>query len=184
MNAEEKRAAYLEMARCTYEPQMTAWKTKDRILLPGAWSIGGKIHPTWTLTLFGPLAGEFTREVDGSPDTMECTKEYRMYWKAFPDFRLDEWRAWPKEDGWIARQTFRGTGPDGTIAEVHQADIATVDEAGRLVRMEWFVDNYQWQSRVLTVCSRLPVEEVRKMTMQPGGYGMLIDYVNALPESA
>ena len=136
MTPEEKRAAYLEMARCTYEPQMTAWKEKGRILLPGAWSIGGKIHEPWTITFFGPLAGEFTREITGTPDTMECTREYRMYWTGFPDFKLDEYKVWPIEDGWIACQTFRGTTRDGTMAEVHQTDIATVDEAGRMVRME------------------------------------------------
>lgn len=185
MTPEEKAAAYREMARCTYEPQMTAYKDKPAgINLPGAWSIGGKIHEPWTLTLFGPLVGEFTRQIDGNPKTMDCTKEYRMYWTGFPDFRLDEYKVWPIEDGWIARQTFRGEAPDGTMAEVHQTDIATVDKEGRLVRMEWFVDTEQWRQRVWSKSSGLSMEELRTMLAEHGGFQKLIEHTLSRPHAA
>lgn len=185
MSDTDKAAVYREMARCTYEPQMTAYKDKTApINLPGAWSAGGKIHDPWTITFFGPMAGEFTATLTGAPDDMSCTKEYRMYWTGFPDFRLTDYKVWPIEDGWIARITFKGTAPDGTTAEVHQADIATVDEEGRLVRMEWFVDTNQWQQRVWSKASGLSMEELRVVLAQKGGFQKLIDHTLSLPHAA
>jgi hypothetical protein len=107
-----------------------------------------------------------------------------MYWAGFPDFRLTEYQLYLKEDGWIARITFGGTAPDGQVATVHQADFATVSEDGRLVRMEWFVDTYQWQQQVLTKVSGLSIPEIREIVHQPSGYNKLIDYVLALPQNA
>src|ERR1700712_558308 len=120
MTEGEKRAAYLEMARCTYEPQMTAYLDKPSgVRLPGAWSIAGKVHEPWTITFFGPMIGEFTTTIDGSADSMSCTDEYRMYWTGFPDFRVIDYKVWPTDEGWIARIVFGGQAPDGTVAEVH-----------------------------------------------------------------
>jgi hypothetical protein len=185
MTPEEKAAAYREMARCTYEPQMTAWKDKAKgVSLPGAWSIGGKVHEPWAITFFGPMAGEFSYTVDGSADSMSCTNEYRMYWTGFPDFQVTEYKVWTIEDGWIARITFKGTAPDGTVAEVHQADIATVDEQGRLSRMEWFVDTEQWRQRVWSKSSGLSMDELRALLAQPGGFQKLIDHTLSLPNAA
>lgn len=181
----DRAEIYREMARCTYEPQMTAYRNKAAgISLPGAWSAGGKLHDPWTITFFGPMAGEFTATIDGSPDSMSCTNEYRMYWTGFPDFRITDYKVWPIEDGWIARITFKGTAPDGTTAEVHQADIATVDEEGRLVRVEWFVDTNQWQQRVWSKASGLSMEELREMLSQKGGFQKLIEHTLSLPHSA
>lgn len=179
-----KAAIYREMARCTYEPQMTAYKEKQPIRLPGAWSAGGKIHEPWTITFFGPMAGEFTATLDGSADNMDCTPEYRMYWTGFPDFRIADYTVWTKEDGYVARITFTGTARDGTTVEVHQCDIATVDEEGRLKRVEWFVDTNQWQQRVWSKASGLSMDELREMLAQKGGFQKLIDYTLSLPQAS
>ena len=181
----DKAEIYREMARCTYEPQMTAYLNKAAgVRLPGAWSAGGKVYEPWEITFFGPMAGEFKYTVDGSPDSMSCTNEYRMYWTGFPDFRVTDYKVWPTENGWIARITFNGEAPDGTKAEVHQVDIATVDEEGKLVRMEWFVDTEQWRQRVWLKASGLTLEELRAMLAQQGGFQKLIEHTLALPHSA
>lgn len=182
----EKAEQFLAMAKATYEPQMTAHLRKDQpILLPGAWSAGGKVYENpWDITFFGPLVGEFKYSVNGAPDSMSCWREYQMYWVGFPDFRLTDYKIFLKEDGWIARITFGGTAPDGQEATVHQADFATVSDDGRLVRMEWFVDTYQWQNQVLMKCSGLTIPEIREIVHQPSGYNKLIDLVLARRQPA
>ena len=67
---------------------------------------------------------------------------------------------------------------------MHQADFATVGDDGRLMRMEWFVDTYQWQQQVLTKCSGLTIPEIREIVHQKNGYNKLIDYTLALPRDA
>lgn len=176
MELQEKLDRHREMARATYEPQMTAYKTKGRILLPGAWTADAKAREPWTLTIFGPMIGEKHKTIDGSPETMECTKEYRMYWAGFPDFRITNYKVWPNEEGWIARLEFGGTAPDGATAKVHQVDIMSVDEDGCLVRVEWFVDLDQWRTQVWSKASGKSVEELRTFLAQPNGFEKLIEY--------
>ncbi len=180
-NAKKSRLdVHREMARCMYEPQMTAYKTGTNVRLGGAWSAGGEIHEPWTLTTFGPMAGEGTATLNGAPESMDCSPEFQMYWTGIPDFRITDYKVWPTEEGWIARITYGGTARDGTPVLAHQADFVTVDDTGRVVRVEWFVDTNQWQQRVWSKASGKSVDELREMLSKPGGFQKLIEYTHSL----
>jgi hypothetical protein len=55
----------------------------------------------------------------------------------------------------------------------HQVDIVTVDESGKLVRLEWHCDSGEWINQVWTKSSGLPPEKVREVLAQPKGFDRL-----------
>jgi hypothetical protein len=112
------------------------------------------------------------------PDSMDPNAEFRMYWKGIPDYGIKDYEVWPVETGWIARLAYKGTARDGEEIVAHHVDIVTTDNQGRVVRLEWYVDQEQWL-RVWAKASGMSVEELRaKVTTLDGCQQFLVE-VNA-----
>jgi hypothetical protein len=168
-----------EMARCMYEPQMTAYQ-QGGMNLQGAWSAGGEVHEPWTVTTFGPLVGEARTTITGEPNSMDATPEFQMYWTGIPDFRVTDYKIFPNEEGWIARITYGGTSRVGTSVVAHEVDIVTTDDQERVVRIEWFIDTPQWH-QIWSQASGLSLEDVQAMLAKPAGLKQIIDYTLSRP---
>jgi hypothetical protein len=108
------------------------------------------------------------------PETMDGNPEFQMYWTGIPDFHIDHYEDFPHEDGWICRMVYKGTAKDGTTVVAHQVDFATVDDRGRVVRMEWYSDPNQWL-RVWQAASGKSIEEVDALFATTDGFKQLIE---------
>ena len=97
-----------------------------------------------------------------------------MYWNRIPDFRIVEYQVWPNEQGWIARLIFAGTANDGTPVRAHQVDIVTVDDTGKVARIEYHCDAGEWIDQVWSKASGLSAAQVRQVLAQPHGWNSLI----------
>jgi hypothetical protein len=162
---------HLEMARRMYEPQKTPhWK----LPVLSAMTADGKPRTPWKQETFGPLSGESSHIEKGEIST-DYTDEFRMYWSRIPDFHIAEYKVWPTKEGWIARIIYEGTTKDGTHVRAHQADIATVDETGKVVRFEWHCSEGEWIRQVWTRASGLTELQVRDVLSKPKGWDRLID---------
>ena len=75
------------------------------------------------------------------PDTLESVRAIR---KVVPDFRMDDVRTSPAVDGlaW-AQYTVTGTLPDGTVFRAPAALAVHLDGAGKVTRIEEYVDTAQ-----------------------------------------
>lgn len=166
-----KLATHMEMARRLYEPQTTPRWSLPR---PGYYTADGEARPEWRVTTWGPVNRESSHMAKGGPVT-DHTDEFRMYWSRIPDFRITEYQVWPTETGWIARILYGGTTADGTPVLAHQADFVTVDESGKVVRIEWYCDAGEWIEQVWTRASGLNEQQVRTTLAKPDGFRRLID---------
>jgi hypothetical protein len=176
---ESRTARHEEMARRMYEPQMTPhWPLEGPGSMDGSTSANPDDQEPWEMRTWGPLNGELTVSMP-RPPKKEHSGEFLMYWSRIPDFRILEYRVWPNEDGWIARIEYGGTARDGTSVLAHQVDIVTVDERGRLVRLEWHCDSNEWINQVWTASSDLPADNVRELLAKPDGFQLLIDHALA-----
>jgi hypothetical protein len=165
-------ASHLDMARRMYQPQMTPhWPTKD---WSSSYTAEGTARPPWKITTLGPLTGESSMTVTGAPAT-EHTGEFQMYWSRIPDFRIAEYKVWPTDEGWIARIIYVGTAKDGTPVRAHQVDIVSVDDTGKVTRIEWHCDAGEWIRQVWTKASGLSEPQVRDVLAKPKGFERLID---------
>jgi hypothetical protein len=159
------------MAQRKYDQQMIP---RWRIGEPGILTADGQPRGPWRVTTWGPLNGESGFTTTGAAP-MEYTGEFLMYWSRIPDFRITEYKVWPTEQGWIARIIFGGTAKDGTPVRAHQVDVVTVDESGKVVRIEYHCDAGEWINQVWMKASGLPAQKVREVLAQPKGWDRLID---------
>jgi hypothetical protein len=160
-----------EMARRMYESQVDGYKV-GHIERHGGWTADGKVHEPYELTLFSPKRGDWTVTV--TPEKPDPNPEFQMYWTGMPDFGIRNYEVFPHEDGWVCRMVYKGTTRDGTEVVAHQVDFATVDEQGRVVRMEWYTDPNQWL-RVWSAASGKSIEEVSALFDTLNGFQRLID---------
>jgi ketosteroid isomerase-like protein len=80
-------------------------------------------------------------EAPTDPGTVETLRAIR---KVVPDFRMDDVRATETVDGLgFARYTITGTLPDGTVFRAPAALAVHSDEAGKVTRIEEYVDTAQ-----------------------------------------
>jgi ketosteroid isomerase-like protein len=80
-------------------------------------------------------------EAPTDPATRESLQAIR---KVVPDFRLDEARTTPVADGLsFAQYTIKGTLPDGTAFRAPAALAVHTDAAGKVTRIEEYVDTAQ-----------------------------------------
>jgi hypothetical protein len=155
------------MARRKYEAQKVGSETGH---IEPWYSPDGVIDEPWELTLFSARRGDWTVSVD----SMNPDPEFQMYWTRIPDFGIKEYEVYPHEQGWVAKQVFRGTAIDGTPVVGHQIDFVTTDDQCRIVRIEWYVDSAEWE-RIWSVASGKPIEEVHALVTTLGGFQRLID---------
>jgi hypothetical protein len=169
----DRTERHRRMAEIMYSTQVTGHKV-GHVDMPGAWNCYGKDkHEPYELTLFSPKRGDWTVTVTGL-ESMDGNPEWQMYWTGIPDFRISHYEVFPHEDGWICRMVFEGTSRAGEKIVAHQVDFATVDEQGRVARMEWYTDPNQWL-RVWNVASGKPLEEVDALFATTDGFRQLID---------
>jgi hypothetical protein len=140
----------------------------------GVHTVDGSARAPWRVTTWGPMNGESSHMATGAPAS-EYTGEFLMYWSRIPDFRILEYKVWPTEEGWIARLIFGGTAKDGTSVRAHQVDIVTVDETGKVVRIEWHCDAGEWIRNVWSKSGGLSEQAVREVLAKPKGWERLID---------
>jgi hypothetical protein len=164
-----------EMAKRMYESQVDAFKVGH--VENNCWTADAEIHEPFELTLFSPKRGDWTVQITG-PDSMDPNAEFGMYWNGIPDFGIKWYEVFPHENGWICRMRYEGTAKDGTLVVAHQVDFATVDEKGRVVRLEWYVDQPQW-NQVWAKASGKTVEEVAAKVATLGGWDDFLAEVNA-----
>jgi hypothetical protein len=165
-----------EMATRMYEAQVVGYQ-HGRIEIHGGWTADGQVHEPYEMTLFSPKRGDWTIRMT-RPDTMNPNAEFQMYWFGIPDFGIKWYEIFPHEDGWICRMRFEGTATDGELVVAHQVDFATVDDQGRVVRMEWYVDQPQW-NKVWSKASGKTVEEVAAKVATLGGWDSFLAEINA-----
>jgi hypothetical protein len=168
----DRVAQHAEMARRMYEPQMTPrWPLGQ---LGSALTADGKPRAPWTITTWGPLSRE-SHFVTSAAAPTEHTGEFQMYWSRMPDFRITKYTVWPTEQGWIARIIYEGTNKEGKAALAHQVDIVSVDDTGKVTRIEWHCDAGEWIDQVWSKASGMPAAKVREVLAQPNGWNHLID---------
>jgi hypothetical protein len=169
--ASARLQANLELAQRKYDQQMIPrWPLGGR----GVHTYDGKGRAAWRISTWGPMNGESGHMVTGAPATA-YTGEFLMYWSRIPDFRIVDYTVWPTEEGWIARLVFGGTAKDGTEVRAHQVDIVTVDETGKIARIEWHCDAGEWIRNVWSKASGLTEPQVRDVLAKPQGWDRLID---------
>ena len=168
----ERLAQHAEMARRMYEPQMTPrWPLNK---WPSALTVDGKPRAPWRISTWGPLSRE-SGFVTGAEPKTSYTGEFEMYWSRMPDFRITKYTVWPTEQGWIARIIYQGTTKDGRAALAHQVDIVSVDDTGKVARIEWHCDAGEWIDQVWSKASGLTAAQVREVLAQANGWNHLID---------
>jgi hypothetical protein len=172
---QEKIELHLRMAERMYDSQVEAYKAGH--VENNCWTADGKIHEPFELTLFSPKRGDWTVRVTG-PESMDPNAEFNLYWFGIPDFGIVWYEVTPREDGWICRMRYEGTATDGEHVVAHQVDFATVDDKGRVVRLEWYVDQPQWNA-VWAKASGRTVEEVAAKVATLGGWDAFLAEVNA-----
>jgi hypothetical protein len=72
---------------------------------------------------------------------------------------MDDFEAWPTDDGVAWRWRVNGHGADGTYYEFWESMFADVDEDGRITRFEFF-DDWQGFPQTLGFITGLALEEL------------------------
>ncbi|MFC7886323.1 hypothetical protein ACFUVV_31220 [Streptomyces sp. NPDC057376] len=160
-----------EMARRMYETQVRAHRTHS-LVQPGILSYDDDFSEPWDLVLFSPKRGDWTVRITG-PESFDGEPEFRMYWTGMPDFAITSYEVFPHEDGWVCRMVYTGHTRDGEEIVAHQVDFATIDDKGRLVRMEWYTDPNQWL-RVWSAATGKTVAEVDEYFATTDGFARMI----------
>jgi hypothetical protein len=161
-----------EMARRMYDVQVTGHLTQS-LDQRGVLSFDDDFAEPWDLVLFSPKRGDWTVRITG-PESFDGEPEFRMYWTGMPDFAVTRYEVFPHEAGWVCRMVYTGHTRSGEEVVAHQVDFATVDEQGRLVRMEWYTDPNQWL-RVWSAATGRSVAEVDRYFATTDGFARMIE---------
>jgi hypothetical protein len=91
--------------------------------------------------LFSPWFGEVKLPADSGYAEI-ADGEHRKIWARLVDYRMDDFEAWPTDDGCAWRWRVHGHAEDGTHHEFWEQIFTLVDDDGRVTRFEFYDD---WQ---------------------------------------
>jgi hypothetical protein len=108
--------------------------------------------------LFSPWFGETVHTSDsGYASTADV--EHRKIWTRLPDYKMDDFEAWPTDDGCAWRWRVHGTTADGVHYEFWEQVFIDTDDAGKITRFE-FYDDWQGFPPTLGYITGLPLAQL------------------------
>jgi len=108
--------------------------------------------------LFSPWLGEVEQVAD-SGYTALADSEHRKIWTRLPDYKMDDFAAWPTDDGCAWRWRVNGHSADGTYYEFWEQMFADIDDEGKITRFEFF-DDWQGFPQTLGFITGLSLDEL------------------------
>lgn len=130
--AGERERANLKIARSFYEAYHNSPKLgymPDGAFSPEDFAESWVIYSAWT--------GESTMKTLGQLAAV-AKQEQTAYLKLIPDYKMDNFGAWPTEDGCAWRWMVNGHAKDGRYFEFWEQIFVRVDDAGKIDHFEFF----------------------------------------------
>jgi uncharacterized protein YuzE len=108
--------------------------------------------------LFSPWSGERVQPPGTDYGTV-ADFEHKKIWRRLPDYKMDDFEAWPTEDGCAWRWRVNGHSAEGVYYEFWEQVFIDTDEAGKIVRME-FYDDWQGFPQTLGFITGLTIDQL------------------------
>jgi hypothetical protein len=112
--------------------------------------------------LFSPWTGEIAGDRGGDFGS-SAAAEFRKIATRLPDVGVDQFEAWPTDDGCAWRWRLHGHSSEGTAYELWEQVFMLTDDGGQITRLEFFDD---WQSfpQMMGFVTGLSIDELATFT--------------------
>jgi hypothetical protein len=112
--------------------------------------------------LFSPWTGEIAGD-PGADFGSSAAADFRKIATRLPDMGVDDFEAWPTDDGCAWRWRVHGHSSEGTAYELWEQVFMLTDDLGRITRLEFFDD---WQSfpQMMGFVTNLSIDELATST--------------------
>jgi hypothetical protein len=119
-------------------------------------AFAGAFADAWVL--FSPWFGE-VRQRGGAGYAERAAFERKAIWRRLPDYGMDQFQAWPTDDGCAWRWRVSGRSAEGVAYEYWEQMFILTDEDGRIIRLEIF-DDWQGFPQTLGFVTGLGLDEL------------------------
>jgi hypothetical protein len=109
--------------------------------------------------LFSPWLGERQQQAGEMDFSTVADVEHTKIWQRLPDYKMDDFEAWPTETGCAWRWRVNGHAADGTSYEFWEQCFTHTDADGKITRFEFF-DDWQGFPQTLGFITGLSVDDL------------------------
>jgi hypothetical protein len=109
--------------------------------------------------LYSPWLGERQQQAGERDFSTVADVEHQKIWQRLPDYKMDDFEAWPTESGCAWRCRVNGHAADGTSYEFWEQCFTHTDADGKIARFEFF-DDWQGFPQTLGFITGLSVDDL------------------------